>query len=209
MTALLLPVASASALLAAGSYWGVGAVAAAPARRATRDLVVSRVRTSRPEVALTFDDGPDPEWTLRIADALDGAPATFFVLGEQTRRHPEVVAELVRRGHEVACHGDRHRRLTRLSPRETVADLRAAHAAVLSAAGTAPAFFRPPHGLLNLAACWESARLAMRPALWSTSSGDWRPDATVDGVCRQVVGTAVPGSVVLLHDGGGRPGRPA
>lgn len=195
-------------LAAAAGYWGVGAVGSRPGRWLTSGTVVSRVRTRHPVVALTFDDGPDPSWTPQVLAALDG-PATFFALGEQVRKHPGTARDAVRLGHEVACHGDQHARLVREGPRATFHDLRDAHAAITEATGLAPAFFRPPHGVLTGPALLAARRLGMRPALWSASAGDWRRDATADSICRNALAGARPGAVLLLHDAGGWPGRPA
>jgi peptidoglycan/xylan/chitin deacetylase (PgdA/CDA1 family) len=159
-------------------------------------------------VALTFDDGPDPKWTPQVLAALD-APATFFALGEQVRRHPGTARDALRAGHEIACHGDRHAKLVRQGPRATFRDLADAHEAIADATGRAPAFFRPPHGVLTGPALLAARRLGMRPALWSASAGDWQPNATADSICRKVLAAARPGAVFLLHDAGGWPDRPA
>ena len=196
-----------SALLA-GGYWGVGALGSRTGRRLSSRTVVSLVRTRRPVVALTFDDGPDPTWTPQVLAALD-APATFFALGEQVRRHADVARDTVREGHEVACHGDRHAKLVRQGPQATYRDLADAHAAITEATGRAPEYFRPPHGVLTGPALLASHRLGMRPALWSASAGDWRRDATPDSICRDVLSAARPGAVFLFHDAGGWPDRPA
>jgi peptidoglycan/xylan/chitin deacetylase (PgdA/CDA1 family) len=170
--------------------------------------MISQVPTVAPMIGLTFDDGPDAEWTERFVDALGDARATFFVLGHKVRHRPDLLRMIVDRGHEVACHGDQHRKLTRRTPRGAKSDLRAAHEAITST-GITPRFFRPPHGLFTLTAWQEARRLGMQPALWSHSGGDWERTATPTSVSRRVLGAAAPGTVFLLHDSGGWPGRPA
>ena len=110
--------------VAVGSYWAAGLAVTDAGRRLLRRSVLSRVDTERRAVALTFDDGPDPHYTERFIDALDGSRATFFVLGEAVRRCPQIARSAAQAGHDVASHGDTHRRLSRLGPQATVAELR-------------------------------------------------------------------------------------
>jgi peptidoglycan/xylan/chitin deacetylase (PgdA/CDA1 family) len=197
---------------AAASYWLIGGVASRPGRRLARKHVVARVRTRQPHIALTFDDGPDPVYTQLVVDALGagGAAATFFVLGANARLHPHIVRHSLSAGHEIASHGFAHDRLTRLTPRRTVGDLRAASTAIVDAtAGVAPRFYRPPHGLFNLAAWHAAPRLGMERALWSRSARDWAVGETPDSVARRVLDGVGAGEVVLLHDAGGFDGRAA
>ena len=194
---------------AVSSYWAIAAVASKPARRVTHGLVVSRVRTGLDRVALTFDDGPDPRFTPQVMDALGDVRATFFVLGRQVREFPSVVRAAHEAGHEIASHGFGHERLTRLTPRRTLSDLRDGRDAVAEAIGVAPRFYRPPHGLFNLVAWYASPRLGMRRTLWSTSARDWSPGATPESVAERVLEAAAPGQVVLMHDAGGHDGRAA
>ncbi len=184
-----------------GSYWGINALSTRTGRRLAGNRLVSLVPTCRPEIALTFDDGPDPLYSLQIADALGEGRATFFVVGERVCRYPEVVAALDRRGHEIASHGYAHRKLTRSGPLATVQDLRASVDAVRSATGSSPRYYRPPHGLFNLAAWFAAPRLGLARALWSDSSRDWHQDATPESIVRAVLDVARPGAVILMHDG--------
>lgn len=197
------------ALGAAGSYWGIAAAASAPGRRIFRRALLSSVRTTRPEVGLTFDDGPDPDFTQRFLVTLGDAPATFFSLGEQARRWPALLRELTAAGHEVASHGDTHRKLTHLAPAATREELRRGRAAIVEATGTEPRFFRPAHGLFNLTAWIEAPRLGMRRTLWSASARDWEEGATPDSIAGRILAAAEPGAILLMHDSGGWPGRPA
>ena len=113
------------------------------------ERVVSRGPAGGARVALTFDDGPHPVTTRRVLEAL--APtrhrATFFVLGEKARRHPDVVREIQRGGHTLGIHGDFHDRLHSFRMPWTVRDeLVRAAASVEAATGERPRFFRPPLG---------------------------------------------------------------
>lgn len=194
---------------AAALYWGIALAASGPGRRVFERSLVWRGAGDRPVVALTFDDGPHPRYTEAFARALDGERATFFALGASARRWPSVLREVASAGHEVACHGDTHRRMTRLSPRETAEELRRGRGAITKAAGAEPRFFRPPHGLFNLAAWVWAPRLGMRRTLWTASARDWEATATPDSITGRVLDAAVPGAILLLHDAGGWEDRPA
>jgi len=154
-------------------------------------------------VAVTFDDGPHPEGTPATLDMLDdlGWRATFFVLGEQARAHPDVVRETARRGHEIAVHGDAHRYLIARTPRAAADDLRRAHVTVTEIVGAEPVWWRPPYGVLSGPAVLSASRLRLRPVLWSTWGRDWRPDATPASVVADILSAGgLDGSTVLLHD---------
>jgi len=157
-------------------------------------------RTPAPWVALTFDDGPHPERTPRILDALAaaGALATFFVVGRQARRLPELVRRIAREGHTIGNHTDLHAWQPGLSTRKIGQQIDAAQAAVADVTGTLPSLVRPPWGHRDLRFYRESAARGLTPVLWSLDSfdylglGPWR-------LCSRIR-RARPGDVVLLHD---------
>src|SRR6185503_10408968 len=115
-----------------------------------RGHLVCRVENVPNRFALTFDDGPDPEATPRILDLLERhqAFATFFVLAGCVRRAPELVRRMVREGHEVGAHGDRHWPIALMPPRAIRGELQRCAAAVVAAVGTSPLHYRPPFGLM-------------------------------------------------------------
>jgi peptidoglycan/xylan/chitin deacetylase (PgdA/CDA1 family) len=153
-------------------------------------------------VALTFDDGPHPHGTPAVLEALarGGATATFFMVGEQVRRHPALAAEVAAAGHGIALHGERHRNLLRLTPATLADDLRRGAEAIATATGVAPALYRPPYGILSGAAPGVIAREGFDLLLWSRWGHDWRRSATRDSVCAEVTESLVAGDVLLLHD---------
>ena len=153
-------------------------------------------------VALTFDDGPDPAGTPAVLDALDdlGWTATFFVLGSQARRCPDIVRETVRRGHEVAVHGDEHRYLITRLPWTAYDDLRRARDTVSDIAHVEPRWWRPPFGVLSGPALLAAQRLGLRPVLWSAWGRDWRAEATPSTVVADLTGAPLNGGTLLLHD---------
>jgi peptidoglycan/xylan/chitin deacetylase (PgdA/CDA1 family) len=153
-------------------------------------------------VALSFDDGPHPEGTPAVLDALDelGWRATFFVLGEQVRRYPDIVTATVRRGHAVALHGDSHRYLIGRSPGAAMRDLRRGRDTVGELLGTAPSRWRPPYGVLSGPALIAARTLRLQPVLWSSWGRDWRAGATPSTVVADVMAGSLDGGTVLLHD---------
>jgi peptidoglycan/xylan/chitin deacetylase (PgdA/CDA1 family) len=153
-------------------------------------------------VALTFDDGPHPEGTPAVLEALarHGARATFFLVGEQVERWPELAAEIVTAGHAVGVHCQRHRNLLRLGPREVREDLDRATAVIAEGTGTAPRLYRPPYGILNGAALRHSRRIGWAPLLWSRHAADWRRRATPGSIAERLTEGVRPGEVLLLHD---------
>ncbi len=157
------------------------------------------------ELALTFDDGPDPRHTRAIAELLAerGHRATFFVLGRAVREHPETAAAVRAAGHEIASHGADHRLLALASPHAVHAQLYAAETAVRDATGEPPApLFRAPHGVRSpwLAAVARAA--GYRVCGWDGSVFDTALPG-VETIVERVRPLLRPGAVILLHDGDG------
>jgi peptidoglycan/xylan/chitin deacetylase (PgdA/CDA1 family) len=153
-------------------------------------------------VALTFDDGPDAASTPQFLDALDalGWRATFFMLGEMTRRDPGVAKAVAEAGHEIAVHGDVHGNMLRRTPGTTTDDIRRAFDCVTAATGVEPQWFRPPFGISSYASLRAARRLGMTTVLWTTWGRDWRREATPASVVADVTRRYLDGGTVLLHD---------
>jgi peptidoglycan/xylan/chitin deacetylase (PgdA/CDA1 family) len=153
-------------------------------------------------VALTFDDGPDPVSTPAVLDALEALSwhATFFCLGSQVRRSPELTEELVRRGHELAVHGDGHASHLRRPVTSTIPDLIRARDTIEGAGGAPVRWFRPPYGAVSSATLVAARRAGLQLVLWTTWGLDWRPRATGRSVAAHIRRTYYPGATVLLHD---------
>ncbi|HET9255025.1 MAG TPA: polysaccharide deacetylase family protein [Pseudonocardiaceae bacterium] len=152
-------------------------------------------------VALTFDDGPDPEGTPAVLDALDrlGWTATFFMLGAQVTRHPEVAAAVVAAGHEAAVHGFSHRNHLARGPLDVRRDVARAASVVMAATGTRPIWFRPPYGVLTAGSLIAARRAGLRPVLWSAWGRDWEA-RSAEKVAATLGAQLRPGGTVLLHD---------
>lgn len=151
---------------------------------------------------LTFDDGPHPVATPKLLEILDetSTKATFFLVGEQVQRSPEIAVEIARRGHEIACHGYVHRNHLARPPRETFDDLRRSQGLLEDVCNLRVRFFRPPYGVFNLAS-WTACRaLHMQPVLWSRWTRDWEARATKHSIVSGATTGLRGGETVLLHD---------
>ena len=152
------------------------------------------------EVALTFDDGPDPVWTPRVLDALAeaGARATFFVVAPLAGRHPGLLRRAVAEGHEIAFHCTRHAHHDRMGPGEILADAREG-LRTLSALGHATHDWRAPWGVVTRGTEDAAASLGLRLVGWTADSEDWRGDAAGEMLGRLAPDIGA-GAVVLMHD---------
>jgi chitooligosaccharide deacetylase len=183
-------------------------------RIATRRSIVSLVERfarwgalsqgarGRAEIALTFDDGPHPVWTPKVLDALDAASAkaTFFVVGKCAARHPELVVETRRRGHEIGTHLYSHDRRTAYDDRLFDEEVRRSKAELESTLGEAIRWLRFPYGERGRqhAARVKSAH-GLETAHWTYSSHDGKL-ARADDVVSRVRAGLRPGVILLLHD---------
>jgi peptidoglycan/xylan/chitin deacetylase (PgdA/CDA1 family) len=159
--------------------------------------------TRRGEVALTFDDGPDPAVTPRVLDALDavGAQATFFCIGEAVARHPDLAREIVRRGHLIENHTARHRRaFAAYGWRRMGAEVADGQRLIAQVTGRAPRFFRAVAGLRNPLLDPLLARQGLRLAAWTRRGYDTRCRKP-DTVLRRLTRDLAAGDILLLHDG--------
>ena len=186
-----------AALLAAHA---APAIARFPAGRLFFPTTIRVGGSSSRSVALTFDDGPDGclEGFLDVLDEA-GARATFFVVGEQVERDPGRLREIVNRGHEAAVHCYRHRNHLRLTPGQTVSDMRRAGALIEDVSGRPTRFFRPPYGVFNSASWIEANRLGWERVLWARWGKDWEARATPRSVV-ETLGPPESGDILLLHD---------
>jgi peptidoglycan/xylan/chitin deacetylase (PgdA/CDA1 family) len=169
---------------------------------AARALSLPRLLANAAGAALTFDDGPHPEGTPAVLDVLAAADAraTFFVIGEQVERRPELIVRMLAEGHAVALHGYRHRLQLRLRPAAVAEDIRRGAAVIGDAAGVAPAFHRPPFGIYSPAGLRVVREAGLSPLLWSRWGKDWRRFTTPRRIARRATGSLVAGDVILLHD---------
>ncbi len=155
------------------------------------------------KVRLTFDDGPSPDYTPVILRTLRDwdAKASFFVLGSKVQQHPELVRQALREGHQVGNHTWSHPHLTTLSRDKVRDELARTSAAIEAAVGEAPTTWRPPYEDWSDEVGAEARRQGMDVVLWDydTDSNDWK-GIPPEEIASTVVGNAVDGSTILLHD---------
>jgi peptidoglycan/xylan/chitin deacetylase (PgdA/CDA1 family) len=191
-----LPTGPAQAVLDRGKLSGrVVPVAYHPAAGAAGPLAV----------ALTFDDGPWPHTTQQMLTILAQrqAPATFFVVGRQVERYPELVRREVAAGMAIGSHSYRHPQPFDRLPVARIRDEITRGRRTLVPLGIHPVGFRPPGGAASPAVTAAAQEFGDRTVLWSIDPADWQPGVTANQLVQRVLAAARPGAIVLLHDGGG------
>jgi peptidoglycan-N-acetylglucosamine deacetylase len=154
-------------------------------------------------VAITIDDGPDPGITPQVLEQLDRhrARATFFCIGERVLRYPDLAQEIVRRGHAIENHSQRHRHnFSLLGPTAMNAEISRGQESITRATGSAPVFFRAPAGLRNPFLDPILARLKLRLASWTRRGFD-TVNTDAEAVFRRLAAPLQDGDILLLHDG--------
>lgn len=189
---------------AAGAAVAVGSYGAFHRNSPVFGRALGRLPTREKQVALTFDDGPNPIATPRILDTLgkENVPATFFLLGRHVEHWPELARRVTVEGHTVGNHGYHHRKLHLRGPGYVRLDLALGTEVIAHAAGTQPTLFRAPHGFRSPWVTPIARRLGQRTIGWTL--GVWDSDRPGAGVIawRAVEGSR-PGTILLLHDGDG------
>ena len=166
---------------------------------------------ARGEVALTFDDGPDPAVTPALLDLLDryGAKASFFCVGREAARHPDVVREMARRGHGIENHSNSHPgAFAMYGARRLRSEIESAQETLAAISGRAPVFFRAPMGLRNPLLDPVLAHLGLTYVSWTRRGLDTM-DRRPATVLARLVEKLSAGDVLLLHDGAYRRHRGA
>lgn len=153
-------------------------------------------------IALTFDDGPDPLYTPLVLDILEahGARATFFVIGEQARRHPDIIARILAEGHEVAHHTHSHPRVELLDEQQVAAEMDAC-LDVLESQGVAPVWYRPPRKAYTDLQARLAAERGMKVAMWARCFERERFGDSATEMASTLAGETRDGDIVLAHDG--------
>lgn len=163
----------------------------------------ARCEVAEPVIAITFDDGPHPQFTPKLLDILKerNIKATFFLVGRNVATFPAIIKRMAEEGHEVASHTWSHPLLTGQSASGVNSQLTRTHDAIVKACGVEPLLYRPPYG---------AARLTQRRAihekygystiLWDVDPLDWQSPRTVQKVHDRVLAQTKVGSIVLLHD---------
>lgn len=152
-------------------------------------------RSAPREVYLTFDDGPVPEVTPKVLDILDryGVHATFFMVGDNVRRHPELLEEVRRRGHAVGNHTFHHLQGAHVTTKSYLRDIMEAHKLIGSP------LFRPPHGWMRPRQA-RAMRKVFTPVMYDLVTRDYSRRLTAEQVMQNVRRYARPGAIIVFHD---------
>lgn len=166
---------------------------------------VTRGSELRRELALTFDDGPDPAHTPQLLALLreHDAKAVFFLIAEKARRHPELVHQIQSDGHVIGNHTDTHKNAWFLTPWQTSTEIIAATRTLEATTGGPVHYFRPPWGRFNLWQRLVLQRTHLTPVLWTFTARDWRAGDRTKEIGAALLAHAQSGGIVLLHDSGG------
>ncbi|MGY5053382.1 polysaccharide deacetylase family protein [Streptomyces sp. 900105755] len=183
---------------------GYGPPRTAPRKLKVRTEPITEISRSGRRMMLTFDDGPNPNYTPHILDTLAkyDVRAMFFLCGECIVVNRELVARMAEAGHVVGNHTWTHPLLTTLNRRAIRDEMTSTSDAIEDTYGERPQWFRAPYGAWNRAAFQLGAEMGMEPMAWTVDSTDWTEPGT-----RTIVDTiengAAPGVVILSHDAGG------
>jgi peptidoglycan/xylan/chitin deacetylase (PgdA/CDA1 family) len=157
-----------------------------------------------PEVALTFDDGPNPYYTPQILDILQkyNVKATFFCIGRLVATYPSLVKQEYNAGHIIGNHSWSHPDMALLSPAYIQFQLVHTSDVIQKAIGVRPTYFRPPYGIMSVPVLTEAYHLGLTTVIWNDEARDWqRPGVSV--IIQRILGLARNGAIILMHDGGG------
>ncbi|EFM09369.1 polysaccharide deacetylase [Paenibacillus curdlanolyticus YK9] len=157
------------------------------------------------EIALTFDDGPDPRYTPQLLDLLKryGAKATFFVVGAHAEQHPELLKRMVEEGHVIGIHNYEHKTNWLMRPKTVKRHIHRTEDVIKRATGSRAIYYRPPWGIVNM---FDYSLGNLHIILWSSLFGDWRYKLGAKRLEQRLMRKLKAGEVILLHDCGTTPG---
>ncbi|MDD6292196.1 MAG: polysaccharide deacetylase family protein [Lachnospiraceae bacterium] len=150
------------------------------------------------QVAITFDDGPNPNYTIKLLDGLKkrGVKATFFLLGSEVEEYPEIVKEIHANGHLIGVHSYEHVNFGQIGDEAAVQQIDRTQEAIYDVTGEYAGYIRPPYG------CWKKeldTEVPMIEVLWDVDPLDWAT-TDADTVVQRILSDVEDGSIILLHD---------
>ena len=158
-------------------------------------------------LALTFDDGPDPEVTPAVLDILEefGARGTFFLVGNSVKKHSHIARMISEKGHTIGNHSMSHHKMFMMRKKEVEFEIDEAQKAISDATGIAPVWFRPPHGIFDFTCSGVAKKRGLSIVLWTVLSGDYS-EVSSENIVKTVKPFIRPGAIQVFHDtlnGGG------
>ncbi|HHW60739.1 MAG TPA: polysaccharide deacetylase family protein [Syntrophomonadaceae bacterium] len=195
-------------ILFIGISFGVYQLAAHPEMQnwVQKKLVITHIKTDKKVAALTFDDGPDPDTTPLVLDALKkhDAKATFFVMGKRAEEHPDILQRIAAEGHEIGNHSYSHAHYKKYNDKKFLLDeIRRTNRIIYSITAQHPQYFRPPGGYLSYDLIDISKEEGLTIAYWTSiqDSKDWVEGKSAERIAAYVIKHIRPGQIILLHDG--------
>lgn len=168
-------------------------------------LVITRIKTQEKVVALTFDDGPNPQTTSAVLKSLEKhqVRATFFVVGSLAEKQPALIKKMAKAGHEVSNHSYSHKNFNRKSDEEISKEITSTNLLIHKLTGQKPVLFRPPGGYLSNKLIEIAQKEKVKIAYWSweTDSKDWKGGRSADSISSHICQHIAPGQIIILHDG--------
>ncbi len=176
----------------------------APRLQVQRQAILLRsVPTQAKMIAFTFDDGPNRRYTPKVLDLLQKyhAHATFFVIGQEVVRFPEMIGKIEGAGMEIGNHGMHHKWLHKITPAEVQQEITGGADAIVAAGGRKPYLYRLPGGFATESSSQLLGKLGYTVIGWSIDTRDWRMSASASRIEQIVMKQAAPGRIVIMHDG--------
>ncbi|MEC0213769.1 polysaccharide deacetylase family protein [Paenibacillus ehimensis] len=169
-------------------------------------MIIYQLPSRERQIALTFDDGPNPVYTPQILDLFKKhqAYATFFVIGSYAKQYPDLLRRMVEEGHEIGNHTYSHPALPKCERQEVYEELETTNGIIQEITGIKPSLFRPPYGEFNKHTVEAADRLGLHTVIWPDhqNTKDWSlPGA--DTIVERVLDTLQTGDIILFHDGSG------
>ena len=186
-------------ILALILFWVFGVV---QPRSNILGITTTQLETKEKIVALTFDDGPSPQYTEQVLGILEAkqVPATFFLVGENIDKYPAVAKKVYEQGHEIGNHSYTHFAMAFMTPQRIRAEISVTAEKIFRLTGATPATFRVPYGWYSPFLPQITSQNNLEIIGWNIDSLDWKKPG-VNSIVNNVVGNIEPGSIILMHDG--------
>jgi peptidoglycan/xylan/chitin deacetylase (PgdA/CDA1 family) len=172
--------------------------------------VLKRGKHTEPQIYLSFDDGPDPNYTPVLLQILreQGIRATFFLIGRKAEQQPELVAAILADGHEIGLHTYDHRHAYLMGPHQSAATIKKGLLILQRLTGKPVKWLRLPWGAANFFERWAAAQNNLRVVLWTANAQDWLLKTKPPTLKARLLQRVRAGTLIVLHDSGGESGAP-